>query len=242
MVCKLEQPLRIPLSRCDDTATLNLSGVVAMCMDIAADHASELKIGSEMNAKQNKFWLAVRTKISFTRRPALGEPAVLITWPQPPGRARCIRQYAIADAEGTRVMCGKTEWAMIDVSTGRLCDLTEVYPKDTVYCEDPGCVEEFGRISETFTEQQLFASYTVTSADIDLGRHMNNAAYVRALLGLFSCEQLRAMAFTQAEFVYRKPCFEGETLQVYLREIDDGIEVAFFKPDGKAAMLARLTK
>lgn len=239
MTCKMERPTRVPLSLCDHTACLSVYGQIALCMDMAADHAAALGLGAEMLAAQQRFWLAVRTKISFTRRPALGEAVTLSTWPETAGRARCIRQYAI-DASDGRIMCGKTEWAMMDLQSGRLCNLSEIYPKDTVYCTDTGNDRPFCHIAEEFSQEQCIGSYTVCSSDIDLGQHMNNAAYVRALFGMLSCREWDALNLCEAEFVYRVPCLEGETLQVYWRRLPEGAEAAFVKQDGKAAMLARL--
>ena len=228
----------VPLSLCDHTARLSFYGAVAQCMDIAAEHADRLDLGSHAPQMQNKFWLAVRTKIVFTRRPELMEQVTISTWPQQPGRARCVRQYAIA-AGDERIMCGKTEWAMLDLSSGKLCDVSAVYGGDAEFFDDAGCTDAFCRISEDFSQDECIGRYTVASGDIDLGHHMNNAAYVRALFGAFSCEQLDAMAFTQAEFIYRAPCFEGDVLDLYIRRLPQGIEATMVR-DGKAVMLAKL--
>lgn len=238
MTAILSKQLPVPLSLCDHTARLSFYGAVAQCMDIAADHAEQLDLGSHALSKQHRFWLAVRTKIRFTRRPKLSEEVTLSTWPQVPARARCVRQYAI-EAQGERIMSGKTEWAMMDLASGKLCDVSAVYG-DIDFCTDEGCTDAFSRVSEGFEPQQCIGQYTVSSADIDLGHHMNNTAYVRALFSMFTCAQLDEMDLHEAEFVYRAPCFEGETLQVFVRKVPQGIEAAFVKQDGKAAMLARL--
>ena len=196
--------MSVPLSLCDHTARLSFYGAAAQCMDIAAEHADQLDMGSHALRMKNKFWLAVRTKIRFTRRPELTERVTLSTWPQVPGRARCVRQYAV-EADGERIMCGKTEWAMLDLVSGKLCDVSAVYGEGAEFCDDEGCTEAFCRIAEDFSGDECIGRYTVSSGDIDLGHHMNNAAYVRALFGAFSCEQLDAMAVKEAEFIYRAP-------------------------------------
>ena len=82
-------------------------------------------------------------------------------------------------------------------------------------------------------------AYPVRATDIDVGRHVNNLAYVRAMLGCCTAEELtRVQTF---EIHYASPCLEGETLRLCRR--DDGAEtrLAVKKENGKAAALAALT-
>ena len=66
---------------------------------------------------------------------------------------------------------------------------------------------------------------------------MNNVAYVRALMGLFTVAELKAMDPREAEVVFLSPCFERETLAFRARQKDSATEFAAFRPDGVGQFL-----
>ena len=75
---------------------------------------------------------------------------------------------------------------------------------------------------DKFEGVEPYYSYEVRSTDIDVGHHMNNTAYIRALLSSFSNEALRAMDVHDIDVVYRTSCYEGETLDFYKKPLDGG--------------------
>ena len=84
-----------------------------------------------------------------------------------------------------------------------------------------------------------FARYTVRSTDIDLGGHMNNVAYVRAIAGAFSCDEWQKMDIRELEIAFRAPCYEGDTL-VWQKRADDALSLRAALPNGKTIVLARI--
>ena len=97
----------------------------------------------------------------------------------------------------------------------------------------------FARIDPNFTAAEVLGSYQVRSTDIDLGGHMNNAAYLKAVLGLLDTKALKAMPQREIDVIFRAPCFEGETLSILRRETEGGWELAVLRPDAKPAVLLR---
>lgn len=78
------------------------------------------------------------------------------------------------------------------------------------------------------------------STDIDLGGHMNNAAYVRAFAGAFSSEEWKALRVHEAEAASRAPCYEGDTLRLQRRSADGALELRASLPGGKTVLHARV--
>ena len=71
---------------------------------------------------------------------------------------------------------------------------------------------------------------------------MNNAAYIKILFGAFSCAQLDEMNIKDVEVAFRTPCFEGDTLTICRRNVENGIEVGIFRPESvKPAFVARIS-
>jgi len=233
-----ERPLTILPSMCDATAKLGVPNAFALFMDLATEHAETLGIGMNGLMKQGLFWLTVRTRIRFIDRPALTETVTLRTWPEKPERSRCNRDYAIL--RGDRIIvAGKTEWMIMNLKTNRLHPVDGVFPADLEILEDKVLPEPFARMTDDFDGADSLGSYTVRSTDIDLGGHMNNAAYVRAIAGAFSSKEWQAMDIREMEVAFRSPCFEGETLEIQRRTTDAGTDVRLSR-DGKTIVLARI--
>lgn len=233
-----ERALTILPSMCDATAKLGVPNAFALFMDLATEHAERLGVGMNGLMKQGLFWLTVRTRIRFYDCPALTETVTLRTWPEAPERSRCNRDYAILRG-GEVIVAGKTEWMIMDLKTHRLRPVDGVFPEDLELLEDRVLPEPFARLTDDYADADCLGQYTVRSTDIDLGGHMNNAAYVRAIAGAFSSKDWSDLRIREMEVAFRSPCFEGETLEIHRRHADGGTEIRLSR-EGKTIALARI--
>ena len=85
----------VPLSHCDETGRLSVQGALGEFMDIAALHAEQIGVGGADMAKRGLFWLTVRTRIRFYKRPAMMQTVELETWPGTVEGMRCERYYTM---------------------------------------------------------------------------------------------------------------------------------------------------
>ena len=223
---------------CDSSAKLGVPDTFALFMDAATLHAEALGIGMNGLMKRGLFWLTVRTRIRFHRRPSMIETVTVRTWPEKPERSRCNRDYRLE--QGGEVLAeGKTEWMIMNLETGRLHPADSVFPEALEIEPDRVLPEPFMRMTDDFTDEDDFGSYTVRSTDIDLGGHMNNAAYVRAIAGLFDSSTWQGMDIREMEVAFRAPCFEGNMLRAQKRVRDGATEVRL-SCEGKTIVLARI--
>lgn len=230
----------IPLSLCDNTSRLSVTSMFTLFMDIATDHANELKLSSD-DLGEGKFWIAVRTKVKIFDRPKLSQKVTLATWPQEPVRVRANRHYTISN-DGLVVVCAKSEWTVVDINTSKLQRLNDVYPQGFEFFDKLAVEEPFARMSGGFEDAKEIAQYTINSTDIDLVQHMNNAAYIRALMSIFSCKELEDSPIKEIEIVYKAQSYEGETLTIKEREDDDATLYGMIKPDGIVAAIVRIIR
>lgn len=229
----------VPTSLCDNTGKLSLTGIFTVFIDLACEHAPLLGLGAYHLAQKDLFWVAVKTKIKINKRPEMLEELDATTWPEAPGRIRCNRYYTLK--QGNTLLCeGKTEWAMISPTTGRPARISEVYPENIEHFEQKVCDEPFAKIDEDFSGCEVLAEYKVKSTDIDIGQHMNNIAYLRALFGSFSCDELNKLDIGEVDISYRLQCYEGEILTLKQRKDGNDIEIGFVNKDGKTAATAKL--
>ena len=94
-------------------------------------------------------------------------------------------------------------------------------------------------MAEDFSDAEALGVYMVRSTDIDLGGHMNNAAYISAFASLFSTDEWNSMSIREIDAVYRAQCFEKEELTALRVRKEDCFDVCFRKPDGTIAFLLR---
>ena len=227
----------VPISQCDHNAKLSFMGIFNIFMDLATEHAALLKVSNK--DLDNCFWVAAKTRVRCANRPEMMHRLTASTWPQEPGNIRCNRFCTLEDAGGI-VAEGKTEWTIIDAETCRPMKTKNIYPAELVHLEDEVCAEPFARIGTDFADCEVLKKHTVVSADIDLSKHMNNVAYIRAVMSAFTCEQIDGMNITEIEIAYRAQCFEGEELTICKRQSEDGMDIGVIKADGTTAAVLRI--
>lgn len=238
--CRYSVPGVVLPSACDHKAKLSYVDAFAICQDLATRHASELGLGVWDMAARGLFWLTVRTRLHFSGRPRMMDSITLETWPVKPEAYRGLREYRIAK-DGEALITGVTEWAVLDTASGRLQRLEDVFGAKIATAEHPVDERPFLRLPPSFSGSELLGVHRVGSNDIDLGRHMNNVAYLRALLGLFDTKTLDAMELREIELSFRSSCYEGDELRFFTRSVSDGLEFAAFVEDAKPALLGKLT-
>ena len=224
-------------SVCDSSARLGIPDTFALFMDLAAIHAEHLEFDTPRLMKQGLFWLTVRTRVRFFRRPKMAERVTLATWPEPPDKLRTDRDYTITQ-NGELLVAGKTEWTILEMDSGMLHPMAGIFAPDFTFQPDTVWEEPFTRMKDEPLDE--FAHYTVRSTDIDLGGHMNNAAYLRALAGLFPGKDWQGMNIRELEIAFRSPCYEGNTLIWQKRENGNELSLRAALPDGKTIVLARI--
>ena len=109
----LEKQIMILPGMCDSTARLGIPDAFSLCMDLATEHAEELGCGLNALMPQGKFWLTVKTKLRFYRRPRMTETVTASTWPEKPGSMRCLRDYLVR-SDDEILVAGKTQWAIVN--------------------------------------------------------------------------------------------------------------------------------
>lgn len=236
---KFTTDVQIAPSQVDFSNRLGYYETFRLFMDVANRHAGLLGVDQMRLMSKGLFWLTVKTRIRFVRRPAMEATVQAQTWPVKPGSLRTDRCYRILDADGVLAE-GRTEWAVMDTNAMRLAPVNRIFPEDLVFNEEPFSVEDFPRIipaDESYTEK---GSYKVTSSDIDMGMHMNNTAYVRALLGMFSIDELKERDIKEITVVFKTSAHEGDVLTMKEKRDGDVIDCGLYFSDGKPSLLARI--
>lgn len=240
LVNKITRNYKVPVSACDHEGKLSFVGIFNIFMDIATEHASMLHIGNDVLLKNNCFWVAAKTRVKAIRRPVINEETQISTWPEKPGNIRCNRYCTLSDDSGV-IVEAKTEWTIVDGATGRPMKTKDIYPEGLVHLDDVVCPGPFERFKTDFSACEEVGTHKVVSADIDMSKHMNNVAYIRMVLSVFTCEELRKMNLSEVEVVYRAQCYEGEMLSIRRSKVTNGLEIGVLKEDDTCGAIIKLS-
>ena len=236
--CKLSRDIKILPSMCDGASRLSIASALDLFQDTATLHADLFDIGPGGMERRNCFWIITKTRIHINRLPAMMEDVTACTWIQQADRASCERFYSI-NSGSEMLAYGRSVWAIIRRDSGRLLHMKGLYP-DIEFNEAPPDNKPFLKISKDFNDAETIGEYTVRSVDIDLGGHMNNVNYVRAMLGCFSTEELADMDISELEVNFHNQTYEGETLTFKSRRTDQGLEIGAVDPEGKTVFTAAI--
>lgn len=228
-------------SQCDASSRLSLYSTFVLFQDIASEHAERLGIGGAAMAAKGLFWLTVRTRVKVYHRPSLMQEVRIRTWlgEFAPGDLRTDRFYTMT-CGGRLVAEGRTEWAVLRLADHGVARMREVGIPDVEICPDKVCDAPFSRFRWEFAPEDLAMEHVVRPSDVDMGHHMNNTAYVRALLDTFTVEELLALRPAEFEICFRQACFGGDTLTLRRQTQENGFRFAVLRPDGKDAALAQM--
>ena len=238
-----EKTIILGPSQCDATSRLSLYSTFVIFQDIASEHAETLGIGGAATAAKNLFWLTVRTRVKMYHRPAMMEKLTVKTWlgAFKPGDLRTDRFYRITCGD-TLVAEGRTEWAVLRLTDQSVVRMREVEMPDVEICPEIVCGAPFSRFHELPDEKDFCTEHVVRPSDVDMGQHMNNTAYIRAMLDTFTVKEWKALEPEEMEICFRQPCYGGETLAIRRRELGDGWLFLVQRPDGRQSALAKLKR
>ncbi len=230
-------------SLCDASFSLGIAQQFGLLQDIAAEHAEALGVGGAAMTARGAFWLAVHTRVEFFDTAKMMAPLTVTTWPVrcAPEDLRLNRLYRI-ESEGRVISEGRTEWMILNTQTGRLLRARDAgFPTDMTYCDEQVCAAPFSRVADTFSEDDVVYRRKAVFSDIDYGAHMNNVAYVRAMLDSFTAAEMNALRPKSMEIRYHEPCREGDGIAVYRKKTETGFVFAVKKAEGKLSATAVLT-
>lgn len=234
--CKYSEDFFVKPSMCGGDSLLSIPAALDVFQDTATFHADHFDIGPEGMNRRNYFWIITKTRIHINRLPEMMEHVTSNTWIQAAERASCERDYSITKGDEILVY-GRSIWAVISRDTSKLVHMAGLYP-EIEFDAAPPDDRSFARISKKFDDAEEIGQYTVRSVDIDLGGHMNNVNYVRAMLGCFTTEKIADLKISEIEVNFISQTYEGQTLTFKCRETDEGLEIGAIGPEGKTAFAA----
>ena len=237
---KYTKQITILPSQLDAEGKLGMANTFDLFMDTATEAAGAMGVGWDFLKKKGMFWITVKARVRFLKAPGVLDEVEVATWPEQPGEKRCNRYYTIT-RDGELMAVGKTEWAIVSMLTHRPQPMDKVLPRGYVYPEESASPEPFPMIDEAFPEP-AYCEHRVSALDIDMARHMNNVAYVRAIINSFSTKEWKKLNVVQMDVIFRSSAVEGDVLRLQKRQSGNIIDIRGSLDGDRTSVLARLTR
>jgi acyl-CoA thioesterase FadM len=174
----------------DGFGMVRASAALRWLAQLAADASAAAGFGPEWYDAQGLMWLIRRTMLDFERPMRRGERLALRTWVEDFRRVRSHRAYEMRDAAGGLVGRGRTDWVLIDTTSGRPVRVPAAVAEAFGVPSDRAAAERPAWQAPAPPAVPSRMQHEVRFADLDSLAHVNNAAYLDLLadgaLGAFA--------------------------------------------------------
>ncbi len=190
-----------------------LDALFGCFQEAAGHHARDLGVGREHLDAQGCFWVLSRCWMRVRRYPAWGKEFVVRTWPQGVRRLFALRHFRLLDPDGEEFGSGISAWVILDAAKHR-----PVRPgpflEHMVLPDEPDVEGDILEKQDVAQNMRELRPVTVPYSDLDVNRHVNNAAYVRWILDSFDQEHHERRQVRSIRIDYLAETLLGETISI----------------------------
>lgn len=212
------------------------SAVLSLFQDVAGRHANELGVGFDEMVKRSILWVIVRARFEILKTPELYSRVKITTWPLPPSRAACRRDYLIENEKGELLVRGSTDWVFMHSDERRLVSATDVYPLEQ-FCKDKAFEDKNAKLHD-FDPGSGEHTVNIGYSCLDVNRHVNNTKYADFALDAIHPTDVEALKLFQIDF--RKEVRADESLSVLTRRNEGEILAKGIGEDGNVRFICRM--
>ncbi|PTN37674.1 acyl-[acyl-carrier-protein] thioesterase [Desulfonatronum sp. SC1] len=210
------ESFRVRTSEADMFGLARLDALFGCFQEAAGHHARDLGVGREHLDAQGCFWVLSRCWMRVRRYPAWGREFVVRTWPQGVRRLFALRHFRLLDPGGEEFGSGISAWVILDAAKHRPVRpgpfLEHMVLPDELDVE--GDILEKQDVAQ---ETRKLRPVTVPYSDLDVNRHVNNAAYVRWILDSFGQEHHERRQVRSIRIDYLAETLLGDAVSIHGR-------------------------
>ncbi len=211
---------------------MSIADAMGLFQEAVSAHTKLLGLDfMSMRKKYNAKWVISRVRFEIDSLPEIDDEYTVSTWPLKAGTVRFDRSFVLSCKEKSAVRA-LTEWCVLDADTQSVKRANVVsFPFDN-FLEDRVITGKFSGVRCEVSQDDAVYSRTMRVSDLDINEHVNNISYIRLALDCFSSAELESIDIKSFEMYYVMQCFEGQTLTLYKKEIENGYYIEA-KKDGK---------
>ena len=181
-----EQTYRLRTGDFDSRRRLQPAAILDLFQDVAGEHAASLGMGYDDMIRRGMLWVVLRVAFEQLGQPALFDTVHVRTWPHPPGAVDFVRDYELLAQDGTLLVRGTSQWAVIGAEDRKLVASRRVdFPAAGV--RDTHLFPDRLRALRPAVEGRLAQTLRSPVTDVDLNGHVNNARYANYVMDALRC-------------------------------------------------------
>lgn len=222
---KFTEEITIPCYCTDSSWRLKAASFMDYAQEIANRHATLIGFGYDDLIKSRTAWVLSRMHIKFLKAPLWRDKVSLSTWHKGPDRLFYIRDFLMADSEGTPLILATSSWVVLNLDTRRLV-------------RDPGLVDEGTICLEHAIEtpcskvqmpkglqEEYVHEHIVSYSDIDMNGHTNNVMYVVWAMNMVDYEITSKTPLKELKISFNHETRPGDCVSLYRAtgQMEDGL-------------------
>ncbi|HPT12903.1 MAG TPA: thioesterase [Bacteroidales bacterium] len=210
-----ERNYSVNVCQADIKEQLSLYGLFDLFQDIAGRHASILGFGREHLMINRNFWVLSRLSARISSMPAQWSDVTLRTWPRGTDGIFAIRDFEMMSSSGEKIIGASSSWVIVDYDSRRLqrpdkalSVLNQKFPDQQALSENAvkiGALQEAGR---------SVSKHIVTTSDLDINMHVNNAVYIKWIYDSYTPEFINTHVPEAIDVNYVSECHYGDDISV----------------------------
>lgn len=195
------------------------AAVLDLFQDVAGIHAIELGVGFHDLIAREMIWVLTKIRYEIVGELRRYERVRVRTWPLPPSRVNCRREYRIEAMDGAVLVNGTSEWVIVHSEKRRVLPAGDVYPAGRTYCTDTAFAPRLAKVA-SFSPAGEGMTVCPGFSQLDLNGHVNNTKYADYVCDLLALPQEQTI--TAFAIDYHREVLQGDGLTLYAAETDEG--------------------
>ena len=227
---KLVKTLRLSASMVASHECMSVTGAFQIIQDAVTECMGEMKIdGISVKQKHNAFWLFVKTRVKFFKRPGWGEEVTVCSFLSSMSLAKLYADVEVRDRSEDVVFYARVELCILDIPTQRIKKISSVGVDESMLTPATEDIT-FGKFGNT--ELPLIEQVRVRSTNIDHSHHTNNLEYLRFIMNTYSVAEIENKTIKEMEINYVSQSYENDVLDVFKAHADNR-DFIYLQKDGK---------
>ncbi len=201
---------------------LQPSSVLDLFQDAAGRHAMELGSGYVHLAAKNQMWILSGVQYQILQQPCMYQTVRVFTWPLPVTSVTCRRDYRIEALDGTVLVKGTSDWAVMDGAKRRLVRAKEIYPENLTYCLTRSFEDKMPRLTD-FEPTDSGITAVPGFSMLDMNGHVNNTKYANLILD--AADLTREESIETFQIHYRKELLPHQPVTLWIQQSENALLV-----------------
>ncbi len=226
-----------------DTAFhLKVQHLFNFLIEVAANHAAELKFGAFEMIKHRLTWVLSRAHVQIDRYPLWRQEINIETWPALISDPFAIRDYRIRNDRNQEIGRATTSWMLMNFDTRRAVPLPDFLKEVHVSNRERAIDDPFEKLP--LPEKAEFTRhFYIRLSDLDVNQHVYSVNYLEWALESMPESWLNSQRLSAFEINFRAESNFGDKVDVSSQEVETvgskmALHVLHRQSDGRE--LARL--